>query len=73
MAGVFFAVAMIDASVIGAMAVSLFTAYAIGDVRSLRHSVGVEGSKGVGLPTRTAFVTQYHPACRLSARRTAST
>jgi Mn2+/Fe2+ NRAMP family transporter len=38
-AGVFFAVALIDASVIGAMAVSLATAYAIGDVLSVRHSL----------------------------------
>jgi NRAMP (natural resistance-associated macrophage protein)-like metal ion transporter len=38
-AGAFFAVALIDASVIGAMAVSLSTAYAIGDVLSLRHSL----------------------------------
>ena len=38
-AGVFFAVALINASVIGAMAVSLSTAYAIGDVLSLRHSL----------------------------------
>jgi len=37
--GVFFAVALIDASVIGACAVSLSTAYAIGDVLSLRHSL----------------------------------
>jgi Mn2+/Fe2+ NRAMP family transporter len=39
MAGIFFAIALIDASVIGAMAVSLSTAYAIGDVLSLRHSL----------------------------------
>jgi Mn2+/Fe2+ NRAMP family transporter len=39
MAGVFFAIALIDASVIGAMAVSLSTAYAIGDVLSLHHSL----------------------------------
>jgi Mn2+/Fe2+ NRAMP family transporter len=39
MAGVFFAIALIDASVIGAMAVSLSTAYAFGDVLSLRHSL----------------------------------
>jgi Mn2+/Fe2+ NRAMP family transporter len=39
LAGIFFAVALIDASVIGAMAVSLSTAYAIGDVLSLRHSL----------------------------------
>jgi Mn2+/Fe2+ NRAMP family transporter len=38
-AGVFFAIALIDASVIGAMAVSLSTVYAIGDVLSLRHSL----------------------------------
>ena len=38
-AGVFFAIALIDASVIGAMAVSLATAYAIGDVLSLNHSL----------------------------------
>jgi NRAMP (natural resistance-associated macrophage protein)-like metal ion transporter len=38
-AGAFFAVALIDASVIGAMAVTLSTAYAIGDVLSLHHSL----------------------------------
>ena len=38
-AGVFFAVALIDASIIGAMAVSVSTAYALGDVLSLRHSL----------------------------------
>jgi Mn2+/Fe2+ NRAMP family transporter len=36
---VLFAVALIDACIIGAMAVSLSTAYAIGDVLSLRHSL----------------------------------
>ncbi|MBV8165208.1 MAG: divalent metal cation transporter [Alphaproteobacteria bacterium] len=39
MAGTCFAIALIDASVIGAMAVSLATAYAIGDVLTLRHSL----------------------------------
>ncbi len=39
LAGVFFAVALIDACIISAMAVSLSTAYAIGDVLSLRHSL----------------------------------
>jgi NRAMP (natural resistance-associated macrophage protein)-like metal ion transporter len=34
-----FAIALIDASVIGAMAVSLSTAYAIGDVMALHHSL----------------------------------
>jgi len=38
-AGVLFAVALIDACFIGAAAVSLSTAYAIGDVFSLRHSL----------------------------------
>ena len=38
-AGNFFALALLDASVIGAMAVSLATAYTIGDVLSLRHSL----------------------------------
>jgi NRAMP (natural resistance-associated macrophage protein)-like metal ion transporter len=38
-AGVCFALALIDASIIGAMAVSLSTAYAIGDVLSVRHSL----------------------------------
>src|SRR6202522_4791087 len=36
---VFLAVALIDACIIGAAAVSLSTAYAIGDVLSLRHSL----------------------------------
>ena len=38
-AGVFFAVELIDACIIGAAAVSLSTAYAIGDVLSMRHSL----------------------------------
>jgi Mn2+/Fe2+ NRAMP family transporter len=38
-AGVMFAIALIDAALIGAAAVSLSTAYAIGDVFSLRHSL----------------------------------
>jgi Mn2+/Fe2+ NRAMP family transporter len=46
--GVLFAVALLDASVIGAFAVSLATAYAIGDVLGLKHSLhrGVKGAKG---------------------------
>ena len=39
MPGVFFAIALIDASIIGASAVSLSTAYALGDVLSMRHSL----------------------------------
>ncbi len=38
-AGAFFAIALIDASLIGAAAVSLSTAYAVGDVLSVRHSL----------------------------------
>jgi len=38
-AGVLFAIALIDASIIGAGAVSLSTAYAIGDVFELKHSL----------------------------------
>jgi hypothetical protein len=38
-AGVMFAIALIDAALIGASAVSLSTAYAIGDVFSVRHSL----------------------------------
>ena len=37
--GVMFAVALIDASIIGAAAVSLSTAYALGDVLSIKHSL----------------------------------
>lgn len=39
LAGVLFAIALIDASIIGAAAVSLSTAYAIGDVFAIRHSL----------------------------------
>ncbi|MCQ4044766.1 NRAMP family divalent metal transporter [Streptantibioticus rubrisoli] len=46
--GVLFAVALLDASIIGAFAVSLSTAYAIGDVFGMKHSLhrGVKGAKG---------------------------
>jgi NRAMP (natural resistance-associated macrophage protein)-like metal ion transporter len=48
MAGVLFAIALLDASIIGAFAVSLSTAYAIGDVFGLKHSLhrGLKGAKG---------------------------
>jgi len=48
MAGVIFAIALLDASVIGAFAVSLSSAYAIGDVFGLRHSLhrGIGQAKG---------------------------
>jgi NRAMP (natural resistance-associated macrophage protein)-like metal ion transporter len=48
LAGVIFAIALLDASIIGAFAVSLSTAYAIGDVFGLKHSLhrGVKGAKG---------------------------
>ncbi len=47
-AGVIFAIALLDASMIGAFAVSLSTAYAIGDVLGLKHSLhrGVKQAKG---------------------------
>jgi Mn2+/Fe2+ NRAMP family transporter len=46
--GVLFAIALLDASIIGAFAVSLSTAYAISDVFGIRHSLhrGVRGAKG---------------------------
>ena len=47
-AGVVFAIALLDASIIGAFAVSLSTAYAVGDTLGLRHSLhrGVGQAKG---------------------------
>jgi Mn2+/Fe2+ NRAMP family transporter len=47
-AGVLFAVALLDAAVIGAFAVSLSSAYAIGDVLGMKHSLhrGVGQAKG---------------------------
>jgi NRAMP (natural resistance-associated macrophage protein)-like metal ion transporter len=47
-AGALFAVALLDASVIGAFAVSLATSYALGDVLGLKHSLhrGVTQAKG---------------------------
>jgi Mn2+/Fe2+ NRAMP family transporter len=46
--GVLFAIALIDASIIGASAVSLATAYAIGDVLSLHHSLHRKASDAKG-------------------------
>jgi Mn2+/Fe2+ NRAMP family transporter len=47
-AGALFAVALLDAAVIGAFAVSLSSAYAIGDVLGMKHSLhrGVRSAKG---------------------------
>src|SRR5215470_16085038 len=47
-AGAIFAVALLDASMIGAFAVSLSTAYAVGDMLGLKHSLhrGVKQAKG---------------------------
>ncbi len=47
-AGVLFAIALIDASLIGASAVSLSTAYAIGDVFSIKHSLHRKPSEAKG-------------------------
>jgi Mn2+/Fe2+ NRAMP family transporter len=46
--GVLFAIALLDASMIGAFAVSLSTAYALGDVLGLKHSLhrGARQAKG---------------------------
>jgi Mn2+/Fe2+ NRAMP family transporter len=46
--GVLFAIALLDASIIGAFAVSLSTAYAISDVFGIHHSLhrGVRSAKG---------------------------
>jgi NRAMP (natural resistance-associated macrophage protein)-like metal ion transporter len=46
--GTMFAIALIDASIIGASAVSLSTAYAIGDVLSLKHSLHRKPSDAKG-------------------------
>src|SRR5271166_5168333 len=47
-AGAVFAVALLDAAIIGAFAVSLSTAYAVGDTLGLKHSLhrGVRQAKG---------------------------
>ena len=47
-AGVMFALALLDASIIGASAVSLSTAYAIGDVLALRHSLHRKATDAIG-------------------------
>jgi NRAMP (natural resistance-associated macrophage protein)-like metal ion transporter len=46
--GVLFAIALIDAAIIGAAAVSLSTAYAMGDVLSLRHSLHRKATEAKG-------------------------
>ncbi len=51
-AGVMFAIALIDAALIGAAAVSLSTAYAIGDVFSARHSLHRKVGERQGLLRR---------------------
>jgi NRAMP (natural resistance-associated macrophage protein)-like metal ion transporter len=47
-AGVLFAIALIDASIIGAAAVALSTSYALGDVLGLRHSLHRPPSEAKG-------------------------
>jgi Mn2+/Fe2+ NRAMP family transporter len=46
--GVMFALTLLDASIIGASAVSLATAYAIGDVLALRHSLHLKATDAWG-------------------------
>ena len=48
LAGVLFAIGLIDASIIGASAVSLSTAYAIGDVFKLKHSLHRKPTDAIG-------------------------
>jgi Mn2+/Fe2+ NRAMP family transporter len=48
LAGILFALALIDASIIGASAVSLSTAYAIGDVMTARHSLHRKPTEAIG-------------------------
>jgi len=47
-AGILFAIALIDASIIGAAAVGLATSYAVGDVLGLRHSLHRKPSEAKG-------------------------
>jgi NRAMP (natural resistance-associated macrophage protein)-like metal ion transporter len=54
--GVMFAIALIDASLIGAAAVSLSTAYAIGDVFSMRHSLHRKLGEAKGFYAVYAFL-----------------
>jgi Mn2+/Fe2+ NRAMP family transporter len=51
-AGILFALALIDASVIGASAVSLSTAYAVGDVLGARHSLHRKPTEAIEKHTR---------------------
>ncbi len=46
--GVLFALALIDACIVGAAAVSLSTAYALGDVFSIRHSLHRKPTEALG-------------------------
>jgi NRAMP (natural resistance-associated macrophage protein)-like metal ion transporter len=48
LAGVLFAIALIDASIIGAGAVSLATAYAVGDVFKIKHSLHRKPQEALG-------------------------
>ena len=48
LAGVLFAIGLIDASIIGAGAVSLATAYAIGDVFKVNHSLHRKPTEAIG-------------------------
>ena len=56
-----FAIALIDASIIGAMAVSLSTAYAIGDVLSLRHSLHRKPNEAMASTRSTAVLSRWRP------------
>ena len=47
-AGIFFAIGLIDASIIGAAAVGLATSYAVGDVMGIKHSLHRKPSEAKG-------------------------
>ena len=70
-AGVLFAIALLDASIIGAFAVSLSTAYAISDVFGLNHSLhrGVKGAKGFYAHLRGPHRSPPPRSCSSPARR----
>lgn len=54
--GVLFALALIDACIVGAAAVSLSTAYALGDVFSIRHSLHRKPTEALGFYAALFFL-----------------
>jgi Mn2+/Fe2+ NRAMP family transporter len=58
--GVLFAIVLLDASIIGAAAVTLATSYAFGDVFNLRHSLHRGFGEALPLTASTEHVHQVH-------------